>query len=181
MNLKKTLSIARDPFGEKPLYYGSLDSDFIFGSQISSIRHHPSFSHTLSTSSLSQYLRFGYIPDPFSIYENINKLEPSQYGVFSVSSGSLSIHQYASQLNTDFLASPTTLTESKSIFKSLFTHSVKQRMISDVPIGAFLSGGIDSSLVAATMQSISHNPINTYCIGFDDENFNEAPTARSIS
>ncbi len=188
---KKELVICRDRIGEKPLYYGFENNTFFFASELQSIAQHPKFQKKINFGALSKYFTNGYIPAPFSIYENIKKLIPGTY--LKVSYKNLleknfhSIHPVSywnyndrfDQLNMN----NRNLSEEDILHNldSLLSDSIKMQSISDVPIGVFLSGGIDSSLVTSIMQNQSISPIKTFTIGFDDNDFDEAEYARDIA
>lgn len=177
----RNLVLARDFFGEKPLYYGLSNNTFFFGSQLSSFIPHPNFQSTLSLESLADYLSFGYVPDPASIYQDFFKVEPGHFATINAQTLTVSIQSYSLGLTQTVIDPPTSIECAALTFNSIFGRIIKERTRADVPVGAFLSGGVDSSLVAATMQSQFTTPINTYTIGFDSNDFNEAPIARSIA
>ena len=173
---KRILSLARDRIGEKPLYYGMNKGSFIFGSELKALKAFDEAS-----------LRHAYIPDPQSIYLGIKKLIPGHYVEFNFEKFQISepisywnLFDYASHNNKI-----KNIDKSSDFFlnelKKRLTKSVELRMISDVPIGAFLSGGLDSSIIVSIMQSISNKPINTFTIGFNDQGYNEAKSAKEIS
>ncbi|MDP7197346.1 MAG: asparagine synthase (glutamine-hydrolyzing), partial [SAR202 cluster bacterium] len=189
----RILTLARDRMGEKPLYFGwqgkGGNKVFLFGSELKALKVHPHFDNEINRDSISLYLRHNNIPDPYSIYKNIYKLLPGHY---------LQLNE--NDLKKNLLPTPRTfwsLTKSaiygnknqltlsnnniQGDLEKRLQLSVKQQMISDVPLGAFLSGGIDSSTIVAMMQSQSIHPIKTFTIGFNDDSFNEAKYAKKIS
>lgn len=184
------LTLIRDRVGEKPLYYGWQDGVFIFASELSAIKTHPVFNAKVDRNVLSLYLRHNAVPSPYSIYEGIAKLEP---GTFI----SLNLHTSVNQLKIveptkywsfesvalNSLSNPYLGSESEAVeeLNQLLIKSVRDQMLSDVPLGAFLSGGIDSTAVVSIMQSQSERPVKTFTIGFDDKGFNEAHHASDIS
>lgn len=182
---EKTLQLARDRIGEKPLYYGLVNSTLVFGSELKAICSHPDFQNTIDRSSLTLYLQYGYIPAPYSIYENIYKLPPGTSLTISRSTFLPTPVPYwsASQTAQDGLNDPLRLTDADAIHQAdeALNTIIKRQMIADVPIGAFLSGGIDSSLVTALMQANSSTPIKTFTIGFSDKAYNEAEYAKTVA
>lgn len=182
---EKKLFLTRDRVGEKPLYYGMCKGSFLFASDIGSIKAVSYFDNQINPDILGLYFQHGYVPSPYSIYENIYKLEPGK--VLTLNTRTLEYH-------TDeyFSMSETALSGQKHLFQGteqeaadelehLLMEAVKGQMISDVPLGAFLSGGIDSSLVVSLMQSASQIPVQTFTIGFDVEQYNEAKYASEIA
>ena len=181
----KSLTLIRDRIGEKPLYYGIQKDTLIFGSELSSFTKHPHFIGEIDRGSLALLLQQKYIPAPHSIYKGINKLLPGKMIEFRY---------------PDFKPEETTFWDPKLIIEhslknqfegtfedavnSLETRlkaSVKEQLLSDVPLGAFLSGGIDSSSVVSIMQSLSSKPIKTFTIGFHEKKFNEAEHAKAVA
>jgi asparagine synthase (glutamine-hydrolysing) len=188
---KEQLSLVRDRIGEKPLYYGWQDGSFLFGSDLSALKSHIEFDAKIDRTALASFIRYGYVPAPLSIYENIFKLTPGtiltltktnsrfEPGVLAVPVEFWSLEDCASSgLSQPFLGSDEAAIEE---LDKMLSDSVNQQLISDVPVGVFLSGGIDSTTIAAVMQSQSKSPINTFTIGFDEAAHNEAEHARAIS
>ncbi len=179
---EKKLLLARDRLGEKPLYYGKIGNGFIFASEIGVIREHEDFSDEIDREALSLYFRHGYIPAPFSIYKNIRKLDAGSVLELSYPFDEVSIHKYwdirtvAKKGQTDPF--PGTYEEAVDKLDNLLTESIKLQMVADVPVGAFLSGGIDSTTTVALMQKVSSVPVKTFSIGFGEEKFNEAVYAK---
>lgn len=179
-NNKKQLFCARDRFGIKPFYY-YLDSDkFVFGSEIKAILKSGNIDKTLSDSALDSYFAFGYITSDLSIYKKIKKLQPAHYLILSFKNKvSLDIQRYWEvKFNPDY--NKTEQQWQQELDASL-SEAVKLHMVSDVPLGAFLSGGIDSSSVVAMMAEHSTLPIKTFSIGFKEEKFNELKFAREVA
>ena len=186
----KKLILCRDRAGEKPLYYGKINNNFLFGSELKAISKHPRFSKQINTEILDKYFQHGYIPTPFSIYKNIFKLSPGCYlevDLDDLKSGTNEFKekQYWSfkEIAQKAIKNHKELEELEYIntLDALLNKSVRRQMVSDVPLGAFLSGGIDSSLISAIMQNNSSNPIKTFTIGFTEDDFDEAPFAKKIA
>lgn len=182
--LKNQLSLARDRIGEKPLYYGKVGNTLLFGSEIVSFRCFPGFSGEIDRGSLSLYSRYKYVPAPYSIYKGIYKLPPAHYVTFDCQQDV----DKPPSCYWDFPKYATTGTEmghnasvAEDKLDQILHRSVSTRMLADVPVGAFLSGGYDSSLIAAIMQRQSAAPVNTFTIGFEEETFNEAVHAKKIA
>jgi asparagine synthase (glutamine-hydrolysing) len=185
---EKKIYLARDRFGEKPLYYfySNNKKDFIFASDLLSLKEHPHFEGIIDRNSISLFLRHNYIPAPYSIYQQTKKLLPGHYIVYDSKSGN--IIQNSPFWKADDAAKSYYKKNIEKSFKEcsrelegLCKSVIKDQMISDVPIGAFLSGGVDSSLVVALMQSVSREPVKTFTIGFNEDRYNEAHYAKSIS
>ena len=186
---QKTLTLARDRIGEKPLYYGFVENKFVFSSELKGLLKACDNRPKIDMGALSSYFRYGYISAPHTIYENIKKLEPGAFFTIDVmatvnSLVNITTHTYWS-LDSAFQADPQTLLSDEKIatekLDTLLNHVVSEQALSDVPLGAFLSGGIDSSAVASILQSQSKTPIDTFTIGFDDKSFNEAEHAKAIA
>lgn len=183
----KKLYLIRDRMGEKPIYYGWSGNTFFFGSELKSFSHHPSFNKEIDREALSLYFRYNYIPSPYSIYKNIKKLGAGCMAILSLDKPLLRVktQKYWDPLPCfeKGLTSTNTLSEKNVIDRTrvLLESSIKRQLISDVPLGAFLSGGIDSSLVVAMMQNNSSSCVNTFSIGFNDEKYNEADYAKKVA
>lgn len=190
---KRILTLARDRMGEKPLYFGwqgeGINKIFLFGSELKALKAHPQFEGKINRDAIALQLRHNYIPDPYSIYKDIYKLLPGHYLQLNEEHLKkkipLSLKSYWSSTKNAIYGNQNQLTLSiedmqRDLEKQLRS-SVKHQMISDVPLGAFLSGGIDSSLVVALMQSESSSPIKTFTIGFTENDYNEAIYAKKIA
>jgi asparagine synthase (glutamine-hydrolysing) len=189
----RSLTLARDRMGEKPLYFGwqgkGDNKVFLFGSELKALKAHPEFNRKIYRGAIALQLRHNCIPDPYSIYEDIYKLLPGNYLQLqedSLKKGLLPVPKvYWSLTESAIFGSNNQLKISEqNIQKDLEMHlqsSVKRQMISDVPLGAFLSGGIDSSAVVALMQSQSNHPVKTFTIGFSENDYNEAQHAKKIA
>ena len=177
------LLLARDRFGEKPLYYGFAGGTFLFGSELKSLRVYPAFKGEIDRNAIASYLRFNCIPAPYSIYRGIHKLLPGT--VLRYRNGEVTTHAYWSLRSSveRALAEPFrgSAEQAEEELDGLLRDAVKLRMHSDVPLGAFLSGGFDSSLIVALMQSQSQRPVRTFSIGFHDAGYNEANDARAVA
>ncbi|HCU07159.1 MAG TPA: asparagine synthase (glutamine-hydrolyzing) [Holosporales bacterium] len=173
--------LIRDRMGVKPLYYYQNESGLIFGSELKPIMAHPDFKKDIDAHALSLYLYHGYITAPHTIFKNTYKLKPGSYLQFNNSR--ITHHTYW-RIGDKFEQRQVKEQSEADLVKNLdavLTASVKDRMMSDVPLGAFLSGGVDSSLVVALMQKNSTHPVKTFTIGFDEPEFNEAPYAKEIA
>ena len=175
--LKNELFVARDRLGKKPLYFHQSENRFVFGSEIKAILQVPGISKELRNDAIYDFFTYQYVPDPKTIFQSIQKLEPGHY--LLINNKGATKHQY---WNVSFSS-----TQSKSeeqICSELFdliSDSVKERMVSDVPLGAFLSGGIDSSAVVGLMASQQEQPITTCSIGFDSKKFDEVTYAKMVA
>ncbi|AJQ55330.1 asparagine synthase (glutamine-hydrolyzing) [Aeromonas dhakensis] len=180
----KKLQLARDRFGEKPLYYGWLNDVFLFGSQLNALRCHPMFQPEIDRDSITLLLRHNYIPAPYSIYKDVYKLLPGSILTLEKEKR-VDIETYwsARDVMSHCRASEDTapVEEQLATLEKTLKKAVARQMVADVPLGAFLSGGVDSSLVVALMQAQSTIPVKTFSIGFDDPRFNEAEFAKSVA
>ncbi|EGU36728.1 asparagine synthetase, glutamine-hydrolyzing [Vibrio ichthyoenteri ATCC 700023] len=177
----KELLIARDRFGEKPLYYSKQGELFIFGSELKSFRVHDDFNMSIDRDSIALLMRHNYIPAPYSIYEGVFKLMPGTIAVYK--NGNVEHKEYWSPY-AFFESSETLLSDSTTTIESLeetLKTAIKRQMMADVPLGAFLSGGVDSSLIVSLMQSMSERPIKTFSIGFKEDGYNEAEFAKKVA
>ena len=182
---ERVLVLARDRMGEKPLYYGRIGKTFFFGSELKSFRPHPDFSVEINRDALSSFLRHNYIPAPASIYRGIYKLPPAHFiEIRDAATGASAPEAYwdiearAVEMVGNRIDSEA---DALSQFDGLLNDSVRLRMVSDVPIGAFLSGGYDSSIIAAVMQRQSPRPVKTFTIGFEEAEYNEADHALAVA
>jgi len=188
-NKHNQLTLVRDRLGEKPLYYGWQKSGqqkvFLFGSELKALIQYPEFDKTIDRGSLALYMRYCYVPAPHSIFAGIKKLEPGTFLTISSDGEIVKKEKYWSAIDKVNQGKGNILNDSEEgVIKNLETvlkDSISRQMISDVPLGAFLSGGIDSSTVVALMQSISQKPIKTFTIGFKEEKYNEAIYAKEVA
>ena len=179
---KGQLHLVRDRIGIKPLFYGTVENDFVFGSELKALRALPEFRNEIDRNALALFFRHSYIPSPHSIYTNINKLPPGTI-LTTDGEGAPRIQAYwsAKDIWGNAASFPDTAEKAADRLEELLFDAVKIRMLADVPVGAFLSGGIDSSTVVALMQRASMSPVKTFSIGFHEERFNEAPSAARIA
>jgi asparagine synthase (glutamine-hydrolysing) len=179
-NRKKRLVLARDRVGIKPLYYTLSDDCLLFASEPKAFLSNPGFSNRLSLTALNLYLTYEYVPTPYSIFEGVRKLRPGHYLV--VESGLIDERKY---WELDLSPSPRLSTESLEDVASELWQTVKAavdlELVSDVPLGVFLSGGLDSSAVASAMVELQHGDVRTFSIGFDDPSFDESQHARTVA
>ena len=189
--LHRKLYLARDRMGEKPLYYGRLGDTILFGSELKALVAHPAWRGEIDRDVLALYLRHSYVPAPYSIYRHVSKLTPGTYLTIDpdrLPAGDGALDEPTPYWSLDEaaasgLAAPFTGTDAEAIaeFDRLLRDAISMQMIADVPVGAFLSGGIDSSLVVSLMQSIHNRPVKTFCIGFHEEQWNEAEYGRQVA
>lgn len=182
----RALTIARDRLGEKPLYYGWQGSAFIFGSELKALKAHPAFAAGIDRNALAAFIRYGYIPAPMSIFGGIHKLPPATL-LTVTNAGSRegrpvpywSLLDVARQgMREPFTGSDA---EAQRELEATLADAVSGQQMSDVPLGAFLSGGIDSSVIVSLMQAQSSRPVHTFTIGFDSEQYNEAVQAAAVA
>lgn len=186
---QRELTLARDRMGEKPLYYGWQGSGeracFLFGSELSALKRHPVFCAPIDRGALALYMRHGYVPAPYSIHAGIHKLEPGQLLRVSARQREPQLERYWSleQVAAAGQADPFagSDTEAEDALEGLLRVAIGRQMLSDVPLGAFLSGGIDSSTVVALMQAQSTVPVRTFSIGFHEAGYNEAEHAKAVA
>lgn len=180
------LFLARDRLGEKPLYYGIVGRSLLFASELKAIRAVTGSALEIDRVSLADYMRFGYVPAPRSIYRGIHKLPSAHYVSISLDAPSLGpVQAYWQTPPPGDLESQALASESDASLVSLVQHTLEQAIalqtVADVPHGAFLSGGVDSSTVVAIMQAQSRRPVRTFTVGFDDAALNEAPFAAAVA
>lgn len=182
-SVDRQLLLARDRMGEKPLYYGWQGEVFLFGSELKALEAYRGFSASLDARAISAYLRFGYVPTPLSIYEGVRKLAPGV--IMSIPArggqGSETSRRYWQVPFPNAGRERVDLTATVDELHQLLKTAVRSRMHADVPLGAFLSGGIDSSTVAALMQDAGGGRVHTYSIGFEDKRHNEAVHAAAVA
>jgi len=196
---ERTLQLARDRFGEKPLYYGWVGGNFVFASELSAIQRLPRFNNPIDRRALQQFSAYNYVPAPLSIFQRIYKLQP---GCILTASLEAAANEQAAPMQSGFLSSSlkierywsyrTTLLDglddpiedegmALEELEAALSQAVMGQSLADVPVGAFLSGGIDSSTIVALYQKYSSRPVRTYTIGFEDPAYDEAPAAREVA
>jgi asparagine synthase (glutamine-hydrolysing) len=173
---QESLFIARDRVGKKPLFYSLTEKgNFVFGSELKVLLEHGEISREMDFAALDAYLTFGYVPEEFCIFKQVHKLAPGHFLTFK--NGSVKTEKY---WDFDYSGASEIKTEAEyiEILREKLREAVKIRLISEVPLGAFLSGGVDSSAVVGMMSEISDTPVKTFSIGFNEDTFNELKFAR---
>ena len=184
---KMELYLGRDRMGEKPLYYGWSNNDFLFGSELKALKKYPFFNNAISRSALSDYMQFSYVPCPKSIYEDIYKLEPGTILTLKhedIPKKKLSYEVYWHVKESIERGRKNLISEraeALDLTERALKQAVKLQMLADVPVGAFLSGGVDSTLIVSLMQQESLHPVQTFTVGFEEAGFDEAPYAKAIA
>jgi asparagine synthase (glutamine-hydrolysing) len=182
---ERCLYLARDRLGEKPLYYGQSGGVFLFGSELKALTAHPDFKREIDRSALTLLLRHNYIGAPRSIWRGINKLPPAHYLVIRGGGGDVgapvSYWDFSSIAEAGARAPRPNGPELVDELEMLLKDAVGRRMEADVPLGAFLSGGVDSSTIVALMQAQSSRPVRTFSIGFHEQGYNEAVHAKAVA
>ncbi len=186
-----TINVARDAFGEKPLYYGINECKFFITSDLNAVKCKSEFSFNIDRNALSSYFRFNYVPAPHSIFEGVKKLTAGTYFTLCLDEHALSIDNILSAINLNIkthYSKPEHVESYKDSYSEAVTkldeivnNAVASRMISDVPLGSFLSGGVDSSLVSALCQSNSTQKVDTFSLGFDDPSCDESVHAKKVA
>lgn len=181
-------TLARDPFGEKPLHVGWLGGALVFASELKALRAHPDWRSGIDRASITAFLRHGYISAPATFHDAARKIMPGRFVTFAADARALedgaetrywnSLEEARQARNDHFTGDTKAATDE---LDRLIHRAVSRQMIADVPVGAFLSGGIDSSTIAAVMQAQRAGPIETFSLGFREEKFNEAPYAREVA
>ena len=186
---ERTLTLVCDRLGIKPLYYGVSSGTFLFGSELKALRRHPKFDGGISRGTLARFLQHNYVPAPHTIYESFYKLSPGSRLTVSQSD----LHETSPARTVSWWDLRSVAESARDVsfegafddavddLESNLSRAVSSRMISDVPLGAFLSGGIDSSLIVALMQNSSTKPVRTFSIGFEEAQYNEAEYARAVA
>ncbi|WP_338733814.1 asparagine synthase (glutamine-hydrolyzing) [Mangrovimonas cancribranchiae] len=175
---KEKVIIARDFFGEKPLYYYHDTNGFYWASELKSITNNLRQTPSISKAGLNLFFRLTYIPAPYTIYENIHKLQANHYISYNLNKNSFSIHQI-NTLKQD--KKHITFNHAKTQLKNLVLKSIESRSISDVPLGTFLSGGVDSSIVSLGLSKLTEKKIDTFSIGFDKASFDETDKSQLVA
>lgn len=180
-NLKQKLFLARDRFGVKPLYWGKINNNFVFSSELKAIKVFNDFSNTLDIESINYFITYGYIPAPLTIYKYIKKLEPGELIEVDEYLNIKKIKYYDSNMLCLSKKNRLSFEENSEILEKKISEIVKEQMVSDVSIGSFLSSGIDSSLITAFMAFHSKKKINTYSVGFKNKKFDESEDSKKIA
>ncbi len=188
---EQSLTLIRDRLGIKPLYYGLSNGSFLFGSELKALQIHPAFEAELNRGAISRFLQHSYVPTPHTVYSSFRKLPAGSSLTISASKKlttnselpPVGVWWDARSVAQQALANPVSDSRETMVERldELLTEAVQHRMLSDVPLGAFLSGGIDSSLVCALMQKQSDRPVQTFTIGFEEAGYNEADHAKKIA
>jgi len=173
----RSLLLVRDRFGEKPLFYQDDGERLVFASELKSLVEVPGFARTIDPAAVRAYVTFGYVPNPGSIFANVRKLPPAHYLVYR--DGRSELHRYWSLARNG--ASATDEREAEDLLATKLDEAVSSRLVSDVPFGAFLSGGLDSSVVVALMSRHLSQPVQTFSIGFREQAYNELSDARRVA
>ena len=180
-----TLTLCRDRIGEKPLYYGWQGDTFLFGSELKALKAHPDFRSDIDRDALSLMMRHNTVPAPYSIYRGINKLLPGSLIEVSRTQRDTPVQRYwdARTVIAKSIAEPFSGSAKQAVetLEALLRRAVARQMVADVPLGAFLSGGVDSSTIVALMQTQSSRPVRTFTIGFDVPDYNEAHHAKAVA
>jgi len=182
---ERKLYLVRDRLGIKPLYYGRAGSAFVFASELKAIRQHPGFAAEIDRDALALYMRHNYVPAPHCIYKGLRKLQAGCVLTMDAATSEPVVQRYWSGEEVALRGQQALLqmsdAEAVEELHRLLLEAVRLRMIADVPLGAFLSGGVDSSTVVALMQAQSARPVKTFTIGFHEEEYDEASDARSVA
>ncbi|MBC7486851.1 MAG: asparagine synthase (glutamine-hydrolyzing) [Cytophagaceae bacterium] len=175
---KEDFFFARDRFGEKPLFYYQKGSGLIFSSEVKSLLENPAVERILSRENMAYYLKVTFVPEPGTLLKGVYSLPAGSFMKFS--KGKLTVSKY---FDVDYRIDKNikTIEDASSVIKPVFEQAIKRQMISDVPLGAFLSGGVDSSAVVAQMQMVSSKPIKTFNVKFEESSYDESPIAREVA
>jgi len=182
-----TLTLCRDRFGEKPLFYGWIGRDLVFASELKALATHPNWSPTLDRAALTSFMRYSYVPAPSTIWTGIKKLPSASFVTFAADTpcGSMPAPEAYWSLREQVVAAQNQRindeTEATEELQRLLSVAIRRQCLSDVPLGAFLSGGIDSSTIVALTQAQANQPVRTFTIGFRESAFDEAEDARKVA
>lgn len=183
----QVLYLARDRFGEKPLYYGWQGTAFVFGSDLAALRSHPQWQGGVDRAALALYVRYNYVPTPYSIHPNVGKLDPGTWLELSPQGDRWTAQQSAYWSALDVAANAGAIpfagteSEAEELLHDLLRQAVAGQLMAEVPLGAFLSGGIDSTTVVALMQAATQRPVRTFTIGFADSAYDESEYAKRVA
>jgi len=181
---ERSLWLVRDRLGEKPLFFGRVAGAWLFGSELKALRAFPGFAAEFDIAAVSQFLRYGYIQAPSTIYRGVSKVRPGTMVEIRQGKQPREVTYWSAEsaarkgLADPLIGSPD---EIATALETILSPVVRDEMMADVPLGAFLSGGVDSSLIVALMQEQSSRPVRTFTIGFDDPRFNEAGFAKEVA
>lgn len=196
---ERKLHLARDRMGEKPLFYGWSRAGLVFGSELKALRAAPGFDNPIDPEVLSLYFRFNYVPAPWSILRHVYKIEPGVIATFdraaletvppapptanNVSYPGITLQRYWSLSDVVAAGANDRMTEADALsrLETRLSDAIRQQAIADVPVGAFLSGGVDSSAIVALMRNVTNAEVKTFTIGFNETGFDEAPYARAVA
>jgi asparagine synthase (glutamine-hydrolysing) len=179
----KVLTLMRDRIGEKPLYYGWQGSSFIFGSELKSFHKHPEFKKEICIDALGDFFKYNYVPSDKSIYKGIKKLKQGTFYSISLSNQTMesTIYWNIDDYKPENSVVNCNVTDKITELEDLLKDAIGKQMIADVPLGAFLSGGVDSSAIVALMQNQSNRPVKTFSMGFNEKEFDEAIYAKKVA
>ena len=180
----RVLTLVRDRLGIKPLYWGQFGDLFLFGSELKALRAHPGWQPEVDRDALAAYMRYSYVPAPHTIYRNVFKLEPGKILTFRPGRPpDIDAYWDMRVVARKGAGDPLAISDGEAVeqLENLLGDAVKRRLVADVPLGALLSGGIDSSTVVALMQARSNRPVKTFTIGFHKEQYNEAQHAKAVA
>jgi asparagine synthase (glutamine-hydrolysing) len=184
---QRVLSLVRDRFGEKPLYYGQFKDALVFGSELQALRQHSAWAVDVDRNALALLMRYDCIPAPHSIFRQVRKVPPGAVINVRIRESGFVVEEHPFWQSKKIIEEanrhsfPGSANDAVEQVKSALEQAVQRRMVADVPLGAFLSGGIDSSLVVALMQRSSSRAVKTFSIGFSEAQFNEAPFAKAVA
>jgi len=185
---ERTLTLARDRLGEKPLYYGWQGSTFLFGSELKALRMHPAWRGEIDRNALARFMRFSYVPTPWSIHLGIRKLLPGTTLTLAEAAAPGYVPEPEAYWSArdmfeerEYRQLLTSDKEAEEALNDLLRKTISDKMVADVPLGAFLSGGVDSSTIVALMQAESNRPVKTFSIGFHESGYNEASHAAVVA
>lgn len=179
-HVDQSLFVARDPFGKKPLLYMDRGGEFVFGSEFAALCQHPAFDPAVDPQAIARYLLYKYVPGPTSLVAGVQQLPPGHFGIWR--DGTFTTHRYYAPPLQRPAAECLPMTDNVvAQFSAQLTDAVRLRLRSDVPLGAFLSGGLDSSAIVALMTRESGKPVETFSVGFDDDEFSELWAARKVA
>lgn len=181
---ERRLFLARDRMGEKPLYYGWIGDTFVFGSELKALRAHPRFKAEISRDAVASFMRLNCVPAPYTIYDGVAKVRPGEVVEVDPDARSSSSSPYWSVVDAARRGAADPITDPRvavDLLGSLLADAVAMRMVADVPVGAFLSGGVDSSLIVALAQRSRAGAVRTFTIGFDEGGFDEADHAHAVA